>query len=33
LRLGYTRFHAVGDQNTTGDGTIDLTYLQLVVGL
>ena|SRR5579863_4030031 len=33
LRLGYTRFHSVGDQNTTGDGTIDLTYLQLVVGL
>lgn len=33
LRLGYTRFHSVGDENTTGAGTIDLTYLQLVVGL
>ncbi|HEX4300827.1 MAG TPA: outer membrane beta-barrel protein [Gammaproteobacteria bacterium] len=31
LRLGFTRFHAVGDENNTGQGTIDLGYLQFVV--
>lgn len=31
LRLGFTRFHAVGDANDTGKGTIDLTYLQFLV--
>ncbi|HEX4300828.1 MAG TPA: outer membrane beta-barrel protein [Gammaproteobacteria bacterium] len=31
LRLGFTRFHAVGDANNTGQGTIDLGYLQFVV--
>jgi OmpA-OmpF porin, OOP family len=30
LRLGFTRFHAVGDEKNTGQGTIDLSYLQLV---
>jgi OmpA-OmpF porin, OOP family len=31
LRLGFTRFHAVGDANNTGEGTIDLGYLQFLV--
>lgn len=31
LRLGFTRFHAVGDANNTGEGTIDLSYLELMV--
>lgn len=31
LRLGFTRFHSVGDANNTGEGTIDLTYLQFLV--
>jgi OmpA-OmpF porin, OOP family len=31
LRLGFNRFHAVGDQKNTGEGTIDLGYLQFVV--
>lgn len=31
LRLGFTRFHAVGDANNTGKGTIDLSYLQFLV--
>lgn len=35
LRLGFTRFHAVGDDSTTGNhtgkGTIDLAYLQFLV--
>jgi hypothetical protein len=31
LRLGFIRFHSVGDQNSTGEGTIDLSYLQFVV--
>lgn len=31
LRLGFTRFHAVGDANDTGKGTIDLSYLQFLV--
>lgn len=31
LRLGFTRFHSVGNANNTGEGTIDLGYLQLLV--
>jgi OOP family OmpA-OmpF porin len=31
LRLGFTRFHAVGNANNTGEGTIDFSYLGLVV--
>jgi OOP family OmpA-OmpF porin len=31
LRLGFTRFHAVGDADSTGQGTIDLSYLQFLV--
>lgn len=30
LRLGFTRFHSVGDANNTGEGTIDFSYLQFV---
>lgn len=31
LRLGFTRFHSVGKASNTGEGTIDLGYLQFLV--